>query len=436
MLPNDFAVFAIDDLPPEAIAMLQALYSRDPRSVMVHLEQVKKLGPEKFMSTFYVGYGHRSIGDCGTTSFFIENVSMLAAKAIQDWPLYNGQEASTRYLDMSKQPFLNPLGTAGGAKIQDEWRAFYSYVLEMLVPHLKVRFPLQEGQEEKVYEKAIKARAFDIARGFLPAGATTFVSWHTNLRQAADHLKGMRHHPLGEVRNIAEVVLGAAQQKYAASFLHKKYDAEEDYVSQSEAAFAYLQDVGPAGAFLYKSHLDVQALCDYPINKLLNDRPPKAELHHRFRQYGTIDFSFPIDFGSYRDLQRQRSCVQEMPLLTTKWGFHEWYLEQLTPALREVSTEFIKQQAIRIAGLDATDVVKQYYVGMGYVVPAKISCTLPSAVYIAELRSTDAVHPTLRVQAQRMGDALEEAVPGLKMHHDRSPGTWNIRRGTHDIVKV
>lgn len=78
-----------DEFPPEATAMLQALYSRDPKSVLQHKERVQTLGVDKFMSSYYVGYGHKSIGDCGTTTVFIEQVSMLAAKSVQDWPLYN-----------------------------------------------------------------------------------------------------------------------------------------------------------------------------------------------------------------------------------------------------------------------------------------------------------------------------------------------------------
>ena len=74
-----------------------------------HAEKVKASGSGKFMERFYVGYGHQSIADCGSTTLFIEGVSMLAAKAIQDWPLYAGQEGSTRYIDMSKQPIYDPV---------------------------------------------------------------------------------------------------------------------------------------------------------------------------------------------------------------------------------------------------------------------------------------------------------------------------------------
>lgn len=425
-------IIIVDDVAPEPNAMLQALYSRSPKSVVEHLEQVKKVGAEKFMASYYVGYGHKSIGDCGTTSIFVENVSMLVAKAVQDWALYSGQEASTRYLDMSKQEVMNPLNSKEGKAIQDEWMRFYTHILEALIPSLKQRFPIKEGDKETVYEKAIKARAFDIARGFLPAGATTYASWHTNLRQAHDHLKEMRHHPLAEVRETAQEIIKSLQGKYSSSFLHKEYPVEEEYVEKSMKEFAYFYDAS-IKKFSYKVRLDLKGLKKH--QKLLSERPPKAELHQRFRQYGDMVFSFPLDFGSYRDLQRQRSAIQEMPLLTTKHGFHPWYLEQLTPELKKEALKVLKEQEARIKKLKASDEVKQYYTAMGYKVTVRMSCPLPSAVYIAELRSADTVHPTLRIEAQRMGDAIKAAVPKIAMHHDTSPGTWNIKRGAQDIVR-
>ncbi len=425
-------IIIVDDLSPEVVAMLQALYSRSPRSVKEHLVKVKESGAEKFMANYYVGYGHKSIGDCGTASIFVENVSMLVAKAVQDWPLYSGQEASTRYLDMAAQEVLNPLESAEGEAIQDEWMRFYKHALEQLVPVLKERFPIKDGEKDTVYEKAIKARAFDIARGFLPAGVTTYAAWHTNLRQAYDHIKEMRNHPLAEVREVAAMIHDQLKSKYPSSFSHKEYPGEEAYIAESMKEFAFFDDASITG-FSYQTFLDFEGLKRH--QKLLADRPAKAELHQRIRQYGNVVFSFPLDFGSYRDLQRHRSCVQEMPLLSTRHGFYSWYLEQLPEALRTEAEALIKAQETRITALNATDEAKQYYVAMGYTVVVKMTCPLPAAVYTAELRSSDTVHPTLRLQAQRMGEALRAAVPGLAMHHDMSPGAWNIKRGSQDIVR-
>jgi thymidylate synthase ThyX len=419
-------IIIVDHLPPETVAMLQALYSRSPSSVRERLLEVKD--PTKFMAQYYVGYGHKSIGDCGTTSIFIENVSLLAAKAIQDSPLYNGQEASTRYLDMSKQALISPIES----KIQSDWMDLYTLVLSAMIPVLSRRYPRQDGEKESIWAKAIKAKAFDIARGFLPAGITTYVAWHTNLRQAADQLKMLRHHPLTEVRSIAEGIHNELLLKYPSSFSHKMYLEEEKYLSRSVEAFAYHDEVYPFFEVLTEGLL-TKHLKQH--ESLLRNRPAHAELHQRFRQYGNITFNFMLDFGSYRDLQRQRSAVQEMPLLTIKHGFNQWYLEQLGPSLCETIQFRLRELEIMINDLNTTDTVKQYYTAIGYNVAVSITCPLPAAVYIAELRSSDSVHPTLRVQAQRMGEALKQIVPYMAMHHDLSPGSWSLKRGEQDIVK-
>jgi thymidylate synthase ThyX len=417
------------DVPnPEDMAMLQALYSRSPKSVKEHVKKIKEPGASaKFCEVYLVQYGHKSIGDCGTVTICVENVSMLVAKAIQDWPLYNGQEASTRYLDMTKQEVLNPLGTPAGKAVQDATMAVYAWALDALVPILKELHPRKPEEKESVWEKAIKARAFDIARSLLPAGCTTYVAWHTNLRQAHDKLRELEFHPLKEPRDVGGAILSGVKARYPSSFSHRPNPAEDDYLRESMARFAYWFE--PITGFSYTPWLDTDGLRFE--RKLLASRPPRAELHQRFRQYGTITFRFPIDFGSYRDLQRQRSSVQEMPLLTTKLGFHQWYLDNLPPGAAEKVEEIRK----RVNALECDDLVKQYYVPMGFLVPVRMTCTLPSAVYIAELRSGTTVHATLRPIAQKIAETVKDLVPGIAMHHDMSPDTWTIKRGTQDIVK-
>lgn len=426
-------VIVIDDQPPEVQAMLAALYSRDPRSVEVHLEQVRKRGPEGFMAQYYVGYGHKSIGDCGSTTGYIENVSMLAAKAIQDTPLYNGQEASTRYLDMAKQEVLNPLGSEKGAQIQATWMHHYTQALVDLRPILEERFPCAPDEDHKVWQKAIKAKAFDIARCLLPAGCTTYVAWHFNLRQGHDHLLELEAHPLAEVRAVGVTLRDACRLKYASSFSHKVNLEQAAYIKASMNRFAYWFDYIPETFSWDASCFDDLQMSEAE-QKLLESRPPRTELHQRFRQYGNINFKFRLDFASFRDLQRQRSCVQEMPLLTTRLGFHPWYLENLPPeyAQRIDTAKFLMNQLL--ADVDPT--ILQYYVPMGFMVPVKLSCPLPSAVYVAELRSGQTVHPTLRPEAQKMGSVLKEIIPEMALHVDFSGDVWSTKRGKQDIVKL
>jgi thymidylate synthase ThyX len=429
-------IIIVDDQHPEAVAMIQALYSRDPRSVNVHLDQVRERGHEKFMATFYVGYGHKSIGDCGTTTLFFENGSLLLPKVIQDWRLYNGQEASTRYLDMNGQDLINPCegeeGQKKGAEILERWMNLYRNTLDALLPFLKERFPMESDQNPAVYEKAIKAKSFDIARGLLPAGVTTFASWHTNLRQAYDHLHEMLHHPLKEMQVTARRTLDALKEKYPSSFSHKEYPATEEYLAKCVAKYSYF-DLDTIPAFDVKSTLDLTELAKHADT--LSTRPPKTELPAKFEKYGQLRFRFPLDFGSFRDIQRHRSGVCEMPILGTKHGFHPWYLAQLPDDLRATAEAEIAALTKEIHNLPCDEYVKQYYTAIGFNVACEFTGGLPSIVYISELRASQTVHPTLRVVAQQMGEYLRENVPNMALHHDMTDDQWNVKRGTQDIVK-
>src|SRR3989338_10536571 len=214
-------IFIYDEFNPEDTAMMQALYSSSAASVTEHVEKVKQTGSGKFMEKYYVGYGHASIADCGSTTIFIEGVSMLVAKAVEDWPLYSGQETSSRYIDFTRQPIIDPLGTIGSKKILDRWLEFYVNAQTPVGEHLRIKYPRRSDEDETVYERAVKARTFDILRSFLPAGITTQLSWHTNLRQAWDKLALLRHWPLPEVQETAKLIHSQLQAKYPSSFSHQ-----------------------------------------------------------------------------------------------------------------------------------------------------------------------------------------------------------------------
>ena len=435
-------IFIKDDLHPEDIAMLQALYSRSPASVLSHLEKVREVGSGKFMDQYYVGYNHKSIGDCGTTTLFLEGISMLAAKAIQATPLYSGQEASTRYLDMAKQPVLNPADTEEGSAIQNAWMDFYKSHMPAVVEHLKEKYPRQEGESKKQYDKAIHARSFDIMRGFLPAGCTTNASWHTNLRQAWDHLSDLRHYPTQEVRDIAAATLTDLQAQYPNSFNHKLYPEIEEYLSLCGDFFLYDTNVvcnemimeHSIGAMLSGFELYHEGgmikWWDHPVVK---DRPQFAKLPHILDSLGQVMYEFPLDFGSFRDLQRHRNGVCRMPLLSTKHGFHAWYINNLPEDVRAKAIDLIGTQEQCISKLDIPETEQQYYVAMGFNVACEVTRGLPGTVYLIELRTAPTVHPTMRQVAQDMGIYLKKAFPNLTLHADMSPDTWSIRRGGQDI---
>lgn len=424
-------IFIYDEFGPEDTAMMQALYSRSPKSVVEHVEKVKSSGSGKFMETFYVGYGHASIADCGSTTIFIEGISMLGDKAIQDWQLYSGQETSTRYIDMSRQAIIDPLNTTASNELISAWMNFYISNQEKIQQYLISKYPRQESEDEGVYLKAIKARGFDIMRGFLPAGITTQLSWHTNLRQAWDKLALLKHHPLNEVSEVAANILNNLKLKYAHSFSHPLDEAQEKYRDLSVKRYTYLS---PAGATDFNISTTIKSSDLEKYQEIIDARPPKTGLPNFLAELGGFTFNFLLDFGSFRDIQRHRNGVCRMPLLTTELGFNSWYLEQLPEDLRLEAETLIKTQIERIKNLETTPEIKQYYTAMGFNVYCQTTYQLPAALYVIELRSGRMVHPTLRQAAHKMHNAVLELFPNLKLHSDLDKDDWDIRRGLADIT--
>jgi len=425
-------VFVLDNgalIDSEADAMLQALHSRSTGGFLKHLDLLAKKGADGFMSKFYVGYGHKSIGDCGTATIFIEGVSMLAAKAIQDSKLYNGQEASTRYVDFSKQDFIDPTNSDAGKALLEKQRAFYLSLAEPLQIHLKKLFPIADGDSESVYNKAIVARAFDIARGFLPSGASTNLAWHSNLRQISDRLLFLRHHPLLEVRNIADAIEKAVLIKYPNSFSTKRYDGTEGF-QEVIAKNYYYHDESVGDLVVDSENLDLEGLKAY--SELLEARPIKTELPVILNELGEIECSFKLDFGSFRDLQRHRALNQRMPLVTFDLGFNDFYIKSLPEDLQEKARVHLREVEDAVGGLGLSREERQYFVPMGYDCAVSFRGTLPALVYMVELRATRFVHPTLRVKAEGIAEYLKEHI-GVKLWLDEEAGMFDVRRGEHDI---
>jgi len=455
----------VDDLTPEDVAMLQALYSRSAESVDVHLEKVKQSGSGKFMSNYYVGYGHKSIADCGSTTMFIEGVSLLAAKAIQDWPLYSGQETSTRYIDMGKQPIIDPFKTHESKEVLDRWMAFYTSKQGSVGEIIRARYPRRDNEKPETYDRAVKARTFDILRGFLPAGITTQLSWHTNLRQASDHLEWMLAHPVPEISQTALKMRDALHEKYASSGFDRSLaavsgvdnnkdrdarDVRQDWEHRVAQRFTYsveyryhhrLNDDEPVQMYpaWNRPGMPLSEIVKQDRYDFIRTRPRGCVLPHFMSDLASFTFDFLLDFGSFRDIQRHRNGVCRMPLLDTSWGFEPWYLEQLGELRGEAETLIEEQRhtiAMRLgAGEHNREVKRQYYNALGFRVPCSVTYALPALLYVLELRSGKTVHPSLRRVIHGMIQRFRHEHPEVALHVDTDPDDWDVRRGEQTITE-
>lgn len=404
------------DFDPEILAMLQAFYSRSDLSIK---DRVAKLLGEgdgitqqqkirDALSRYYVGYGHKSIGDMANTVLFIEDCSFLAAKAIQDNPLYCGQECSTRYMDFTNRSIVLPDTSLVGKAIVDEFMSLYHAAFSALLANTPSTISDNPS--------ASKAWAFDRARGLLPCGMTTRLSWSTNLRQAADNLQRLFGHELGEVRDIAHAMYTKLTCKYPNSF-----------GQLSPQGFEYSSPLPTSGDFLIVEPNTVKRVNFHlPIT-----RERKSLFPRYFEAFGLYEFRFNLDYGSYRDIQRHRNLVNFPPLVGGP-DFHSWYLDQIEPYLPDIRAS-VNQLMGELTGLEIEPYAKQYYYPLGTVVQCQMAMGLPQAVYICELRSSRTVHPTLREVALNMGGALLKHHPELVLYLDT--GELTDERAKADIFK-
>ena len=454
-------------LHPEDGAMLQALYSRSPAGVEYHLEKVNKAGAGKFMSQYYVGYGHASIGDCGVTNIFIENYSMLACKAIQDNPLYSGQEASTRYLDFSNQPAVDPYATPQTRAILDGWLSLYNNWLPKVETALAEKYPFDEAtyKSEKVWRNAVQVRAFDTMRSYLPVGTTTLFSWTTNLRQARDKLMKLKSHPLPEVQNMAHEVFANLTKNYPNSFSGAEMEenseryGERDAYNHQEALRENYESYADICHRLKLTEEEEKALLNGDLitrrniidldtlnaveQQTLQTRPRGGVLPRRLEAYGRYNMACAIDFGSYRDLQRHRNGTAPLPLLEPRFGMFKWYREELHDllgadyaSLEKATTKLYADiEDLPNQGIETTPVLTQYLLPMGTTAICSLSYSVPQMVYVGELRSGKMVHPSLRPVAQQMLRTLEQDIPGITLYGDMDTDSWSEKRGTQTITE-
>jgi hypothetical protein len=167
---------------------------------------------------------------------------------------------------------------------------------------------------------------------------------------------------------------------------------------------------------------------------MLKSRPKGAVLPHQLSKFGNITSNFLLDFGSFRDLQRHRNGVIDMPMLTTFKGMHPWYIDQLPKELVAEAKDLVKKQVQEIVTIE-NEVDAQHYIAMGFMVYVTVTQALPAFVYRVELRTNKTVHPTLRSVTQKEAIAYKQKFPNHALHVNMDLDEWDMRRGNQTIME-
>lgn len=217
-------VTAILGLDPEIDAFSTVRFSRSSDTKRESIDWIYKQSAEaaagkaqNFLETYYFQYGHKSIADCGHVSMALEQFSQLAAEEAEDEQLWDGQEQSTRYQDFSKPNYWIPPDWTQGelldgynSAIQELYSA-YQQIFTQTYDFLCATNPCPGDMKQGDYERAIKARAFDVARYLLPMATKTNIGQITSIRVLERQIQRLLASRFTEIRILGEKMAAACK---------------------------------------------------------------------------------------------------------------------------------------------------------------------------------------------------------------------------------
>jgi thymidylate synthase ThyX len=208
-------VYAVYGVEPEIQAYAMARYSRSALSMKEALKEISQQKAEKFLNTFYFQYGHRSIADLAHVALAIERLSILAAIAVADEQRWDGQERSTRYQDFKKSGYFTPdLADEQTRMLYRETVenlfAEYESLSQRMFQYLSSITPKPAEMKPEMYDRTLRARAFDISRYLLPLATNTSLGEIVNARTLESQVSHLLSHTHKEVRCLADLLKRAA----------------------------------------------------------------------------------------------------------------------------------------------------------------------------------------------------------------------------------
>lgn len=419
------------DFSPETIAHVLAKTSRSPKP----FDEIARgvYGSQKFHERWVVGFGHGSIAEHAVLHFALENVSRLAAEAIEGNRLCSYMEKSSRYQEFSTYYLPGELeGSALGRLYTEACEGLFAAYHRCLAR-------LGADGSEDVH---------DVCRFLLPAAALANLGMTANARSLEWGITKLLSHPLSEVRAIGEQLKGVAREKLPTLV---KYAQADPYLTGTAAVLQccsaeVLQHLRiaapPHRSSVQLSHYDRRAEekfvagCLYRYSALAwenlllqaremsqaereelveaalgrlgpRDRPPR-ELEH-------ISYTFDclLDQGAYRDLARHRMMTQTAQRPTVEHGYavpraiaegglrqeYEEAIGRATEAYRKIKPEYPHEAAYLVTNAHNRRVL--------------MTLNLRELYHLVGLRTRKEGHFSYRRIAARMFELAREKHPLL-----------------------
>ncbi len=450
-----------------AITGAHANAERDETEIEDQIMAIKKA--QNFYDRILDGYGDDSIGELGGAHLALENVSMIAAKIIEDCRIGGSPlEKSTRYIYFDQKVngeylyFREPiLMTSAFREAYLKTCNFlfetYSALIPPLTELMEKKFPKEHDVSKVAYTAALRAKVLDCLRGLLPASALTNMGMYGNGRFFECLIQKLNSHNLAEMQDIGKksfqelskvipsfIRRGDPAHKYQRSFGQFREQMNNDLkllADRHTSSISKMQHAGVrlisydlesptkvAAALLFE-HCDAglhelqeycRALPEEELNRILdsasNFRENRRHKSPRALEHATFTFEIVADFGIYRDLHRHRMLTQDRQLLTCDFGYfipHEIIDTEMEKQYRNAMDEAKKVYESIAEELPEE---AQYIVPMAYNMHWYFHVNLRSLQWLCELRSSPAGHPNYRFIAQELAKQVSKVFPAFERY--------------------
>ena len=492
----DKPIFAFTSrVPEEVVAVLFSKYSRSVHSIRKNFLDLVK-DPESgfrnildsvggsgsndafaaalakardFFRRILVEYGDDSVGELGMAHIACEDVSQIAAKAIESARLTSPLEKSTRYVVFDKGKYHKPSAIMNSkfgedyAALCDELFETYSTEIEPTKAFVREKWPIAEfdfngrkisqmtdeaeiKRTKAAYESSVRAKALDVLRYYLPAATVTNIGITANGRAYEYLISKLLSDELEEIREIGKLmheelskvipslVKRAAPSNYfietrkgMQTFAAAKLSGVKIRKQPTVTLVKYEKDaeIDVVAAALYQfSHYPLAQLRKAAkkmtadermkaIDEYMGRRSNRRERPLRAAETAYYQFDVLSDYGAYRDLQRHRVMTQIPQLLTVEHSF------DTPPEIAEAGfgTQFNKcmKKAAAVYRKIAVEMPleAQYAVPLAYRIRYIMQFNLREAYHLIELRSTPQGHPSYRHIVQEMFRQIKAVHPTL-----------------------
>ena len=422
---------------------------------------------QAFYDRILDGYGDDSIAELGGAHLAIENISMLAAKSIEDSRIGGSPlEKSTRYIYFDQKVNGSYLFYREPIIMTSAYRDKYVEVCNMLFDTysrliaamttvMEERFPKDQLISKGAYAAALRAKVLDCLRGLLPASALTNMGVYGNGRFFEQLIHRLHCQNLAELQEIgkqsyeelSKVIPSFIKRADPGHRTHQGY-AQFYETMQSELKLIAQQHlprcerslengvrlctydpdsvVKVAAALLFaagnKGLPEILQYCktlpDEEIARILDagcsGRENRRQKSPRALEHAEFTFEVVSDFGTYRDLHRHRLVTQERQWLSCDYGFYIPDELQGTPYADDYGSALHKAEEVYKLIASELPEEAQYAVPMAYRIRWYFHANLRSLQWLCELRSSPAGHPCYRHIAQTMARQICDRLPAFE----------------------